>query len=63
MICGHDAEAYYTLLEPELKKRLEDYIEGDCLDGYHIGVIKGLFDYFGDSHTIVENTRIWFKEL
>jgi len=61
-ICGHDCESYYTLLEPELKDRLEAYIEGDCLEGHHIGVIKGLHDFFNEDYSMVEETRIWFKE-
>ena len=63
IVCGHDCERYYHSCTPELKQRIDDNLDKDFDGNYHCGVIKGLYDFMGDSYTIVPNTRLWFKML
>ena len=63
MICGHDSEAYYSLFESQFREMLDKHVEEDFTLGYHMGVIKGLYDFFYDTHSLIEGTRIWFKEV
>lgn len=65
LICGHDAEAYYSQFAPTLRKVLDESIELDtiisCSGVFHPGVIKGLYDVFGDTHSIINDSRIWYR--
>ena len=63
IICGHDCEGYYSKLSPEAKARIDSRLEDDYTGIYHAGVIKGLFDLWGNDYSIFPDTRIWFKEL
>lgn len=63
MICGHDSESYYSLIELRFRECLEEHLDEDFPAGYHIGVIKGLYDCFHDDHSLVDDTRIWFREF
>ena len=62
-LCGHDAECYFTQLEPAIGHYLELHLNDDFTDGYHAGVIVGLYDYFHDAHSLIEDTSIWVKEV
>lgn len=63
IICGHDCELKYSEISPETKRGIDNNLGVDYIGLYHPGVIKGLFDYFNDDYSIVDNTRIWFKEM
>jgi len=63
MACGHDAEFYLTQLESAISHYLAEHLTEDYLYGYHPGVIVGLYDYFHDAHSLVEDTSIWVKEV
>ena len=65
IICGHDCEGYYSKYSKKKQKEInarlgEDYSLEDLR---HSGVIKALFEYFGDDYVIPPNTRIWYKEI
>lgn len=63
IICGHDCQEYYTKLGSYKKvvdsSLLEEAIPGIC----HPGVLKALFDVFGDNYNIVPNSSIWWKRV
>jgi len=63
IICGHDCDAYYSKVSPELKEHLDKHLDIDFTGVHHAGVMKGLFEVFNDDYSIVDDTRIWFKEI
>lgn len=61
IICGHDAEIYYSKCSEENKARINAHLEEDCItDLCHPGVVKALHEIFGDKHTIVSNSVVWY---
>lgn len=65
IICGHDCEGKYS----QYPKEIQEYIKKDCnkpfsdISPRHPGVVKALFDVFGDDYKIVPNSVVWWKQL
>lgn len=61
IIAGHDCEEKYTKFGEYIKtinEHLEeDYILGVC----HAGVVKALYDAFGDDYNIYPGSTIWWR--
>lgn len=64
IICGHDCEGYYSKADSRDRKVIDSHLAEDYIEDpmYHPGVVKGLYDCFHDDYSIVENTRVWFRE-
>jgi len=63
VMCGHDCEAYYSMINLDTRNELDKNLNMDCPYGYHIGVIRGLYDVFHDEYSAAENSTVWFREM
>jgi predicted O-methyltransferase YrrM len=67
IICGDDCKDYYKNLPSEYieKYKNEDYapIDFGVKQRYHCGVIKALYEQFGDDYNIELNSSFWWKEV
>ncbi len=63
IICGHDCERYYTRLSDKEKKMVEKNLENDYVpDLGHAGIIKALYEQFGDKYIRKPNSVIWYLQ-
>ena len=69
ILCGHDAEFYYSKLTDEERNIVnvligEDYIRlGDGQEtGVHPGVVKALYEVLDDKHTLMPRRIWWYKK-
>ncbi len=61
VICGHDAETYYSELPEELRMEVKKSTADYLVDrGLHPGVIYALYTVFHDEHMIEPGTSIWW---
>jgi len=58
ILCGHDCEGFYSKFSKEKQRHIDEHLNEDFVDGHHCGVIKALYEYFGDSYKIT--TGIWY---
>ena len=56
ILIGHDCECYYDELPI---KNLDKDKEED--QGYHVGVIRALYDKWGRNYEIVPGSKVWYK--
>lgn len=73
IICGDDCEDYYKNLPSEIIEKhcneehtfpsSEDNIKRSFSGCYHFGVIKALYECFGESFTIEDNSSFWWKRI
>lgn len=60
ILCGHDSETHYGALPPTQQRLVDEHLEEDTVGELHPGVLRALHDVFGDAHTIVPGTTIWY---
>ena len=70
IMCGHDCEVFYTHLSDEEKELVNQQLDKDCIPiekitkkekiTVHPGVIKALYDIFGENYKIFPNSTIWY---
>lgn len=61
ILCGHDCEGYYSDYPEEIKRKINENLETDYIPGVcHPGVIKALYESFGKSYTIIQNSVVWY---
>ena len=66
VMCGHDAEVYYSLCEDKFQKLMDDSSRVDAIlndektVAIHPGVAKALGGHFDDKHYIINNTLVWY---
>lgn len=62
IICGHDSEEKYTKFG-EYKAVVDQHLEEDVIVGIcHPGVVKALFDVFGNNYNTEPNSSIWWHK-
>jgi predicted O-methyltransferase YrrM len=63
IIGGHDCEDKYTNFG-DYYKVIDQYCEQDVIVGTcHAGVVKALYDTFGNDYSIIPNSTIWWKKV
>jgi len=69
IICGHDAEYYYSKLQIEDQKIINEHLDidyftfgGNIETGAHPGIIKALYEKFNDEHILLPR-RMWYCQL
>lgn len=63
IIAGHDCEEKYTNFG-EYTKTINEHLEEDLIIGLcHPGVVKALYDIFGDDYNIVPDSSMWWKKI
>ena len=66
IICGHDCQEYYRDVKEEAD---EQYLITDCAMSkrlnkqIHFGVVKAVYDHFGEHYSIIKPTSLWYHEL
>lgn len=69
IICGHDCERYYKSLTQDIKDEIEHRIEEECIliNHYklslHPGVIKAVYEIFGDKYNITQHGVVWHYKV
>lgn len=60
VISGHDCEGRYTSFG-EFRKEVDNHLEEDVIPGIcHPGVVKALFDSFGNDYNVEPDSSIWW---
>lgn len=60
ILCGHDCEGYYSEYPEEVKKLIEEHLNDDAISGIHPGVVKALYECFGQRFSIVDDSVVWY---
>lgn len=61
ILCGHDCEGYYSHYSEEVKKMIEEHLGDDYIPGIcHPGVVKTLYEYFGERFSIMPDSKVWY---
>jgi hypothetical protein len=63
IMCGHDCSVYYSKVDNNLKKIIDNNINVNFVNRMHCGIVRGLYDKFNDDYTIHDVARngIWSK--
>ena len=63
IMCGHDCEQFYSNLTEAGKRLIDNSLYADYVEqqevSCHPGIIRGLYDCFGDDYGVIDKTRIW----
>ena len=62
ILCGHDCEGYYSKYPDKVKKVIDDHLEADYTSRIHCGVVRALYDCFGDKYSKKPGSFIWFSQ-
>lgn len=62
VIAGHDCEMRWDNLSPEFKRLVNNNLLVDWVAGLgHPGVIKAVYETFGDGYEIAEGSCVWYS--
>lgn len=62
ILCGHDCERYYSALNKDERNAINACLHRDDLPEIagHPGVIKAVYDVFGDDYGILPYSSVWY---
>ncbi len=65
ILCGHDCERRYTEFNPQEQQMLRDNCDTDYFAPLqcHAGVVRALYEHFGNDYEIGGSSKVWFKKL
>ncbi len=68
ILCGHDCDGYFSKYSPEEQAYIKEWSGQDYKlqlgnrdgKGYHCGVLRALYEAFGDKYEVMPNSSIWY---